>query len=260
MNLPKSQSAPCSYSLLAGWLWHWPPVQGLQPEGQSALATLGFCVCWWLFGAVPLPVTSLVGLGLLSALGALLRNSVGAVWKPGRILCGRSFHCGSGLCKPVPCSFDIDRIKNLVAVKIHCAWQPDFVGFVPWWFRTLLQPYCYPLSLAWFRHWTWTIGQSSPGDYCWVFGVQQAPTLDCYQALARHCLWILRRSSCWIRWWVIGMVEYSLAHPHPFLSLIISPHFALAFPPEACLYRQPLPLDTEIKEKASERMDTMGTN
>lgn len=43
----------------------------LGAEGQASLAVLVFCSCWWLLGAVPLPVTSLVGLGLLPALGAL---------------------------------------------------------------------------------------------------------------------------------------------------------------------------------------------
>ena len=48
----------------------WMPMS-LGAEGQASLAVLAFCASWWLFGAVPLPVTSLVGLGLLPALGAL---------------------------------------------------------------------------------------------------------------------------------------------------------------------------------------------
>ena len=48
----------------------WMPMS-LDAEGQASLAVLAFCASWWIFGAVPLPVTSLVGLGLLPALGAL---------------------------------------------------------------------------------------------------------------------------------------------------------------------------------------------
>jgi solute carrier family 13 (sodium-dependent dicarboxylate transporter), member 2/3/5 len=48
-----------------------PTTTGLTPAGRASLATLGFCIFWWLLGAVPLPVTSLVGLALLSFLGAL---------------------------------------------------------------------------------------------------------------------------------------------------------------------------------------------
>ena len=43
----------------------------LEKDGQASLAVLVFCACWWLLGAVPLPVTSLVGLGLSPVLGAL---------------------------------------------------------------------------------------------------------------------------------------------------------------------------------------------
>lgn len=48
----------------------WMPMS-LGSEGQASLAVLAFCASWWVLGAVPLPVTSLVGLGLLPALGAL---------------------------------------------------------------------------------------------------------------------------------------------------------------------------------------------
>ena len=44
---------------------------GLAPEGKSALAVLSLCIIWWLFSPVALPVTSLMGLALLPALGAM---------------------------------------------------------------------------------------------------------------------------------------------------------------------------------------------
>jgi len=51
---------------------HLAPVPiGLTTEGKSALAVLALCVVWWLLSPVALPVTSLVGLALLPALGAL---------------------------------------------------------------------------------------------------------------------------------------------------------------------------------------------
>ncbi len=49
----------------------WPTPAGLAPEGQSALAVMALCVCWWVTGPVALPVTSLVGLALLPVLGAM---------------------------------------------------------------------------------------------------------------------------------------------------------------------------------------------
>ncbi len=57
--------------VLALILWKLPTPIGLTSEGQAALATLFFCMVWWLFTPVALPVTSLVGLALLPALGAL---------------------------------------------------------------------------------------------------------------------------------------------------------------------------------------------
>ena len=48
-----------------------PLPAGLAPEGKSALAVLSLCVVWWLFSPVALPVTSLMGLALLPALGAM---------------------------------------------------------------------------------------------------------------------------------------------------------------------------------------------
>ena len=57
--------------LVCGIVKTLPSPEGLPSEGQASLAVLGFCVCWWLLGAVPLPVTSLVGLALLPTLGAL---------------------------------------------------------------------------------------------------------------------------------------------------------------------------------------------
>ena len=48
-----------------------PVPLGLTVEGKSALAVLSLCVVWWLLSPVALPVTSLVGLALLPALGAL---------------------------------------------------------------------------------------------------------------------------------------------------------------------------------------------
>jgi solute carrier family 13 (sodium-dependent dicarboxylate transporter), member 2/3/5 len=48
-----------------------PTPAGLAPEGQAALAVLILCVVWWVASPVPLPVTSLVGLALLPALGAM---------------------------------------------------------------------------------------------------------------------------------------------------------------------------------------------
>jgi len=44
---------------------------GLTGEGKAALAVLALCVVWWLFSPVALPVTSLMGLALLPALGAM---------------------------------------------------------------------------------------------------------------------------------------------------------------------------------------------
>lgn len=61
--------AVLSGPLLGGIIFLMP--SSLEPDGQASLSVLVFCACWWLFGAVPLPVTSLVGLGLLPALGAL---------------------------------------------------------------------------------------------------------------------------------------------------------------------------------------------
>jgi anion transporter len=52
-------------------IWAAPTPAGLSAPGQSALAVLALCVCWWLFAPVALPVTSLVGLALLPVLGAL---------------------------------------------------------------------------------------------------------------------------------------------------------------------------------------------
>lgn len=48
-----------------------PLPAGLTMEGKAALAVLSLCVMWWLFSPVALPVTSLMGLALLPALGAL---------------------------------------------------------------------------------------------------------------------------------------------------------------------------------------------
>lgn len=48
-----------------------PTAAGLSSEGQSALAVLSLCVIWWVFTPVPLPVTSLVGMGLLPILDAM---------------------------------------------------------------------------------------------------------------------------------------------------------------------------------------------
>lgn len=48
-----------------------PLPNGLNPEGQAALAVLAFCMVWWILAPVALPVTSLVGLALLPTLGAL---------------------------------------------------------------------------------------------------------------------------------------------------------------------------------------------
>jgi sodium-dependent dicarboxylate transporter 2/3/5 len=48
-----------------------PLPAGLTVQGKSALAVLALCVIWWLFSPVALPVTSLMGLALLPALGAL---------------------------------------------------------------------------------------------------------------------------------------------------------------------------------------------
>ena len=63
-------------ALLAGPLacltvWLSPTPVGLAAEGQAALAVMVLCMVWWLFTPVALPVTSLVGLALLPALGAL---------------------------------------------------------------------------------------------------------------------------------------------------------------------------------------------
>lgn len=49
----------------------WPTPAGLTAPAQAALAVLTLCVTWWLLTPVALPVTSLVGLALLPALGAL---------------------------------------------------------------------------------------------------------------------------------------------------------------------------------------------
>ncbi|MBM76705.1 MAG: hypothetical protein CMK59_14960 [Proteobacteria bacterium] len=57
--------------VLAFILWKIPTPDGLTVQGQAALATLFFCMVWWLFTPVALPVTSLVGLALLPTLGAL---------------------------------------------------------------------------------------------------------------------------------------------------------------------------------------------
>ena len=57
--------------LLCAAIYLAPTPAGLAPEGQSALAVLALCVTWWLFSPVALPVTSLMGLALLPALGAL---------------------------------------------------------------------------------------------------------------------------------------------------------------------------------------------
>ena len=48
-----------------------PSLEGLHQQGQSALAVLVFCVIWWLFTPVALPVTSLLGLALLPLMGAV---------------------------------------------------------------------------------------------------------------------------------------------------------------------------------------------
>ena len=48
-----------------------PSIEGLQETGQSALAVLVFCIVWWVFSPVALPVTSLLGLSLLPLLGAV---------------------------------------------------------------------------------------------------------------------------------------------------------------------------------------------
>jgi solute carrier family 13 (sodium-dependent dicarboxylate transporter), member 2/3/5 len=44
---------------------------GLTEAGQAALAVMALCMTWWLLTPVPLPVTSLTGLALLPAVGAL---------------------------------------------------------------------------------------------------------------------------------------------------------------------------------------------
>jgi sodium-dependent dicarboxylate transporter 2/3/5 len=46
-----------------------PTPEGLTLEGQRGLAILGLCVVWWLFTPVALPVTSLLGMGLLPVAG-----------------------------------------------------------------------------------------------------------------------------------------------------------------------------------------------
>ena len=48
-----------------------PRLEGLEETGQSALAVLVFCIVWWVFSPVALPVTSLLGLALLPLLGAV---------------------------------------------------------------------------------------------------------------------------------------------------------------------------------------------
>ena len=48
-----------------------PTPDGLGVPGQRALAVMALCVVWWLMTPVALPVTALVGLGLLPVLGVL---------------------------------------------------------------------------------------------------------------------------------------------------------------------------------------------
>jgi solute carrier family 13 (sodium-dependent dicarboxylate transporter), member 2/3/5 len=48
-----------------------PTPDGLGEPGQRALAVVALCVVWWLLTPVALPVTALVGLGLLPVLGVL---------------------------------------------------------------------------------------------------------------------------------------------------------------------------------------------
>jgi solute carrier family 13 (sodium-dependent dicarboxylate transporter), member 2/3/5 len=55
----------CAAILLA------PTPDGLTAQGQAALAVMTLCMTWWLMTPVPLPVTSLAGLALLPAVGAL---------------------------------------------------------------------------------------------------------------------------------------------------------------------------------------------
>jgi len=57
--------------LLCAGIYLAPTPVGLTPEGQAALAVLSLCITWWVFSPVALPVTSLMGLALLPALGAL---------------------------------------------------------------------------------------------------------------------------------------------------------------------------------------------
>lgn len=57
--------------LIAALFLALPTPSGLTAAGQGALATLSFCVCWWVLSPVPLPVTSLLGLALLPIFGAL---------------------------------------------------------------------------------------------------------------------------------------------------------------------------------------------
>ena len=57
--------------LLCGLVLLLPTPEALGAAGQASLSVLALCVVWWLLTPVDLPVTSLVGLGLLPMVGAL---------------------------------------------------------------------------------------------------------------------------------------------------------------------------------------------
>ena len=66
--------------LLCALIWFAPTPDGLSGEGQAALAVLSLCITWWVLNPVALPVTSLMGLALLPALGALPTSDVFALF------------------------------------------------------------------------------------------------------------------------------------------------------------------------------------
>ncbi len=57
-----------------------PPLEGLTLQGQRALGIMSLCVFWWLSTPVALPVTSLVGLALVPALGVMPTNDALALF------------------------------------------------------------------------------------------------------------------------------------------------------------------------------------
>src|SRR5687768_7844373 len=57
-----------------------PVPEAMAGPGQRALAVMCLCMTWWLTTPVAMPVTALLGMGLLPVLGIMDKNTAAALF------------------------------------------------------------------------------------------------------------------------------------------------------------------------------------